>query len=394
MKKIFIILLLFPNLIFAQHHNIDSLDAFIAKQVIEYKLPGLAIGIIKDNKVIFKKGYGVTSTLDGLAVTTRTIFPVMSCTKAFTATAIGILVDEGKISWNENVIKYLPDFKLSDPWITKELTISDILSHRSGLISYDGDLLWYGTNYTRQEIADKIQYSPIRNNFRVDFGYQNVMYLVAGLIIEKVSGKTWDEFIKGKIFTPLSMVNSSTSILQMEKNINYAKPHLQNKPIKPVNMDNIGPAGSVNSNIDEMMNWLQMWLGKGRINDTIIINENTFETITSIKTLTSSTFESGYGFGWYISYVAGKKVLKHDGGMPGYKSSIVLFHENSAGIVLLTNKISPINDQLINVITDYLTKPEKINWLEADRNMSRKKLFMLGTRKERMLINSILLYRT
>lgn len=372
MKKLFIFLILVPNVIFAQQQDTASLNIFIAKQVKDYKVPGLAIGIIKGNKVVFKNGYGVTSTLDNFPVTTQTIFPLSSCTKAFTAAAMAVLIDEGKISWNDKVIKFLPDFKLSDPWITKELTISDILSHRSGLNSYDGDLLWYGTNYTKKEIVNKIQYSPIKNNFRIDFGYQNVMYLVAGMVIEAVSGKPYDEFVKEKLLKPLSMTKTSTSVLEMRKDKSYAQPHLKNKPIKLVNMDNIAPAAAINSNIDEMMRWMQMWIGQGRINDTIIINENSFETITTIKTLTSGTTERGYGFGWYIDYRDGEKVLHHDGGMPGYKSSIVLFPKRGDAIVILTNKISPINDQLINVLKDYLTNPQKVNWLQADSNMSRK----------------------
>jgi CubicO group peptidase (beta-lactamase class C family) len=372
MKKLIVFLYLLPNLVFAQFQDTDSLDAFVAKQLKDYKVPGLAIGIIKENKVIFKKGYGVTSTVDNFPVTTQTIFPLSSCTKAFTAAAMAVLVDEGKINWNDKVIKYLPDFKLSDPWITKELTISDILSHRSGLNSYDGDLLWYGTNYTKNEVVRKIQYAPIKNNFRIDFGYQNVMYLVAGLVIEKVSGKAYEVFVKEKLLNPLSMTKTSTSILQMQKDKDYAQPHLKNKPINLVNMDNIAPAGAINSNIDEMMKWMQMWIGQGRINNTIVINEHSFETITTIKTLTSNTNEQGYGFGWYIKHRNGEKILNHDGGMPGYKSSIVLFPKSGDAIVILTNKISPISDQLISVITEYLTKSEKTNWLQAEKNMSRK----------------------
>lgn len=372
MKRLSIFLYLLPNIIFAQQQEIDSLDIFIAKQVQDYKVPGLAIGIIKGNKVIFKKGYGVTSSLDNFPVTTQTIFPLSSCTKAFTAAAMAVLVDEGKINWNDKVIKFLPDFKLSDPWITKELTISDILCHRSGLNSYEGDLLWYGTNYTEKEIVRKIQYSPIKNNFRIDFGYQNVMYLVAGMVIEVVSGRTYDKFVKEKLLDPLSMTKTSTSIVEMKKDKDYAQPHLQNKPIKLINMDNIAPAGAINSNIDEMMKWMQMWIGEGRINDTIIINENSFETITSIKTMTSGTSERGYGFGWYINYKDGEKILSHDGGMPGYKSNIVLFPKYGDAIVILTNKISPISDQLLSVLSQYLTKSEKTNWFQADKNMSRK----------------------
>lgn len=211
MKKLFLVLLIMPCLVFAQYQT-DSLDHFIAKQVADYHVPGLAIGIVKGNKLVFKKGYGINSTVDSLPVNVQTVFPIMSCTKAFTAAAIGILVDEGKVHWNDKVIQYLPDFKLSDPWITKHLTIADILSHRSGLKGFDGDLLWYGTNYSRREIVRRMQYSAIRNNFRSEFGYQNVMYIVAGLIIEKVSGQTWDDFIQQHFFSPLSMNGSSTKI--------------------------------------------------------------------------------------------------------------------------------------------------------------------------------------
>src|SRR5690606_1161298 len=158
-KKIFLILLVLPNFILAQSLELDSLDAFISKQVKDYTIPGLSIGIIKDNKIVFAKGYGVTNNVDLLPVSSQTVFPIMSCTKAFTAAALGILVDQGKIKWNDKVIKYLPDFKLSDPWITKELTISDLLCHRSGLETFEGDLLWYGTNYSRQEVVRRIRFS-------------------------------------------------------------------------------------------------------------------------------------------------------------------------------------------------------------------------------------------
>ncbi len=154
MRKLSILLLILSHIGFGQNHRLDSLDWFIAKQVIDYEIPGLAIGIIKENYIRFHKEYGVTSTIDSFPVTSNTIFPILSCTKAFTAAGIGILVDEGKLDWNDKVIKYLPDFKLSDPWITKELIISDLLSHRSGLGEYDGDLLWYGTQYSREEILE------------------------------------------------------------------------------------------------------------------------------------------------------------------------------------------------------------------------------------------------
>lgn len=368
MKKIFIFLYLIPSFIFAQQQSSDSLDAFIAKQVIEYKIPGLAIGIIKNNQIVFKKGYGINSTIDSLPVTTQTIFPILSCTKAFTAAAIGILIDEDKINWNDKVIKYLPNFKLSDPWITKELTIADILSHRSGLESSEGDLLWYGTNYSRQEIVRRIQFSPVRNNFRADYGYQNVMYLVAGLIIEKITGQTWDNFIKERLFIPLSMNSSSTSIIQIIKSGNYAHPHLKNEPIPLMNMDNIGPAGSINSTIDDMLLWMKLWIDEGVYDGNKILSKNTFHTITSPKIMLSEKSTESYGFGWNIGIENGKKVIEHGGGMPGFKSTVIISPDNRTGIVILSNKISYFNDELIGVISEYLDS-KKINWEHADKNL-------------------------
>jgi len=372
MKKIIIVLLALPRLLFAQNLQTDSLDAFIAKEVSDYNVPGLSIGVIKGDRIILKKGYGINSIVDRIPVTTQTVFPIMSCTKAFTAAAMGILVDEGKVHWNDKVIEYLPDFKLSDPWITKHLTIADILSHRSGLESFEGDLLWYGTNYTRKEIVRRIQYAAIRNNFRVDFGYQNVMYLVAGLIIEKVTGQTWDNFIKTRFFLPLSMSSSSTSITQMMSNNNYAHPHMRNAPIPIINMDNIAPAGAINSNIDDMIYWLRLWINKGVYNGKRLFSEDTYKTITSAKVMFSNNADDAYGFGWYLGYENGRKILMHAGGMPGYKSLITIIPDDSIAIVILTNKITYLNEELADVITTYL-QTKAMNWQEADENMYGKK---------------------
>ncbi len=325
-------------------------------------MPGLAIGVIHNNEVIFRKGYGVTSVENGSPISAQTVFPILSCSKAFTATCLGMLVDEGKLNWNDKVIKYLPDFKLSDPWITKELTISDLMSHRSGLRSFDGDLLWYGSNYSIDEIIDKIQYYPIKGSFRLDFNYNNVMYLVAGKIIDKVSGLTWNEFIKTRVFDVLGMTNSSTTLLDLIDIPNYPRPHIAGKPIEPVSLDNAAPAGGINSSIDDMLLWLQMHLNKGELHEKKIISQKTFETITSPKIMLSEQYLRSYGFGWYIDYEDKQKVLFHGGGMPGYKSMIAFYPESKIGIVVLTNKISMINEGLVNMISTYIMHPSLADW--------------------------------
>ncbi len=370
MKSFFILILLLPGTLLAQQ-RVDSLDYFIQKQVIDYNIPGLAIGVVKDNIVVFKKGYGLVNALDTIPVTTQTIFPILSCTKAFTAAAFGILVDRGKLRWSDKVITYLPHFKLSNQKVANELTISDILSHKSGLETFEGDLLWYGTDYSRKEIVRRIQYSPLRAKFRSQFGYQNVMYPVAGLIIEKVSGDTWDDFIHKEIFLPLSMENSSTSIRTLRNGRNYAHPHLKDKPIPLINMDNIGPAGSVNSNMEDMLSWLQLWINEGGYRGKQLLSHTSFHTITSPKIKVSGRSDESYGFGWYLEDENESKLLSHSGGMPGYKSHVIVNPQSRAGIVILTNKISYIHEQLAGVILKYL-ESDSINWTEADNQLYGK----------------------
>jgi CubicO group peptidase (beta-lactamase class C family) len=370
MKLLFCLLLLLSHRVFSQHDPIDSLDAFISKQVCGYHVPGLSIGIIKGNKIVFQKGYGVMSAKDSAHVTASTIFPILSCSKAFTAAAIGMLVQEGKIKWDDKVVKYLPDFALSDPWITSHLTISDILSHRSGLESFEGDLLWYGTQYSRREIVRRLRYSPIKNNFRADFGYQNILYLAAGLIIEKVSGKTWDSFVQEKLFVPLHMNHTTTSIKDVDSN-NLALPHLGDAPGAPVNLDNIGPAGSINSNIEDMLGWLQLWIDGGKYHGVPLLSNNTVETMTSPKTFISENGDHSYGFGWEIEWNNQHKIISHGGGMPGYKSLVTIDPASQIGIIILTNKISYINEELTSIILDYLNGVQ-INWRESDKNLATR----------------------
>jgi CubicO group peptidase (beta-lactamase class C family) len=341
----------------------DSLDWFIQKQVKDYQVPGVAVGIVKGDKIVLSKGYGYTSASDSVKVTAQTIFPIMSCTKAFTAAAIGMLVDEGKLKWNDKVIKFLPHFKLSDPHVTSQLTIADILSHRSGLETSEGDLLWYASGYSREEIINRIRYSPIKNRFRKDYGYQNVMYLVAGMIIKQVTGMSWDQFVQERIFEPLKMHHSSTSIKHIDSN-RFALPHLMNTPVAPMNLDNIGPAGSINSTVSDMLKWAQLWLNEGQVNGAQLISRNSIHEMTSPKIWMSPKQETAYGFGWEIN----EGVISHGGGLPGYKSLLTIDKYNKIAVIVLTNKNSYINEELSGAILEFL-KTDTLNWLQHDKKI-------------------------
>ena len=229
---------------------ISKVDQYIQKSKDDWKVPGVAIGIIKNDSLVFAKGYGLRRIDKKDKVDENTLYGIASNSKAFTAAAIAILVDEGKVKWDDPVKKHLPYFELYDPYVSNNMTIRDLLCHRSGLKTFSGDLIWYGSNYSRKEVVQRAKYLKPSYGFRSHYGYSNIMYLTAGLVIEAVSGKTWDEFIKERIFIPLGMNNSNTSESVIVKQDNYAMPHITYKeeiiPYNYVKWDNIAPAGAMN----------------------------------------------------------------------------------------------------------------------------------------------------
>lgn len=345
-----------------------KLDAYIAKVVLDAKVTGMAIGIIKDDEVVFARGYGVSSIETNAPVNTETQFVIGSCSKAFTAAAIGILVDEGKLDWNDKVIDHLPWFSLHDDYITKELTIEDLLCHRSGLSTFAGDILWFGTSYTSEEVVKRIKVIPIKKEFRSEFGYLNVMFIAAGLVIEAVTGKTWQEFVEERILKPLQMNHSTSKFEDFKANSNIALPHFEGKSLPPINYDNGGPVGGINASVEDILKWMKMWINNGLIGDEPFLSQRTFRTITSSHSIISSgsrtepmgTHFVTYGFGWRLYDYAGRKIVQHGGALPGYLSQVVIVPEEKLGIVILVNDLVPIHDAVANKILDlFLTDKNK-----------------------------------
>jgi CubicO group peptidase (beta-lactamase class C family) len=205
--------------------RLKEIDAYSAQAGVDWKVPGFAIAIVKDDQVVFAKGYGVLELGKTPAVDENTLFAIASNSKAFTAAALAILVDEGKVKWDDKVTKYLPSFELYDPYVTHELTIRDLLSHRSGLATFGGDLLWYESEYSRDEILRRIRFLKPTSSFRSRFGYQNVLFLAAGEVVAKVTGKSWDEFVRERFFGPLGMKRTVTSHADLLNSSNVAIPH-------------------------------------------------------------------------------------------------------------------------------------------------------------------------
>lgn len=207
----------------AQYRGLRGSSKFISQQMEEWEVPGCAVAIVKDGKVIFAEGFGFRDVLKGLKVTPQTLFAIASCTKAFTAAAIGILADEGKIEWDTPVQDYVPTFKLHDPRTTQYVTVRDLLCHRSGLARHDA--MWYGSSYTRKDIFDRIRHLEPNLDFRSAWQYSNIVYSAAGCLIEQITGKTWEEFVRERIFHPLEMKSSNFSFEETKTFPDFALPH-------------------------------------------------------------------------------------------------------------------------------------------------------------------------
>ncbi|MEZ4825118.1 MAG: serine hydrolase [Bacteroidia bacterium] len=371
----------------------EKLDAYLAKTVADYQVPGLAIAVVKDGQTVFSHGYGLRDTGTDKPITPSSLFGIASCSKAFTATCIGMLVDEGKLNWDDRVIDHLPDFQLYDPYITRELRVRDLLCHRAGFDTFDGDLLWYGTSYSREEIVRRIRYLPLKNSFRSKFGYSNVMFITAGEVVEAVSGMSWDEFVQKRIFDPLEMKDATTTNQHFKKKDERALPHLQGKVTEDINYDNSGPAASLNASVSDLSHWLTFWLGGGKYGDKQLLSPQSWKEITSAQTAQNPSnleqqmgihFES-YALGWRIFDYAGRKVVEHDGGLPGYISKVAFLPEENLGLVILTNGMPAVlNMALRNEVIDrFMGRPEN-DW--AGRMLSIEKnylAYVAGQKTER-----------
>jgi len=349
----------------------EKLDTYIEKSRLAWNIPGMAVAIVKDGKVVFSKGYGLKNIEKKDKVTEETLFAIASNSKPFTSAALAILVDEGRLNWDDKVRKYLPYFKLYDPYVSEEMTVRDLLCHRSGLATFSGDLLWYETNFSRKEVIQKAQYLKPVHGFRTKFGYSNIMYIAAGEVIQAVTDSTWEDYVEAKFLKPLGMKHTNTSIKYLTKEKNFAKPHFVEPGKKAVtinymNWDNCAPAAGLNSSVKDMCNWLIMNVSEGKFKGKkIVSNKQLWEmqtphTIIPVRRKSPNQHFDSYGLGWSIADYKGKKVLNHGGGADGMISKTVLIPEDGFAFVVLTNSINYLPSALENyILEDYMGTPEK-----------------------------------
>ena len=384
----FVLLLALPLFVYSQalDEKIKEIDDYANVVSNTWKGPGMAIAIVKDDKVVFAKGYGARELGKNEPVDENTVFAIASNSKAFTTAGLAILIDEKKLAWDDKVSKYLPEFRMYDPWVTSELTIRDLVSHRSGLDTFSGDLLWYETNFTPDEVLSRVRYLKPVSSFRSRYGYQNLMFIAAGRVIEKISGKSWSQFIKERILDPLGMSRTTTSIKDLKDNA--AIPHNESggtlRVLQRGNVDAADSAAALNSSVADLSKWMRLQLGRGKFeNKQIFSPQRSWEmwqpnimipiSENGSRSLPSRHFNS-YGLGWFIYDYQGRKIINHGGGLDGMLSNTVLIPEENAGFVVLTNSEYPGYAVMMNKIRDVLVNAPKRDWnAEAIEQVKRGK---------------------
>ncbi|SDB51865.1 CubicO group peptidase, beta-lactamase class C family [Flavobacteriaceae bacterium MAR_2010_188] len=333
----------------AQQIPLDSLDLQIHQLIKDFDIPGLSIGIVRNDSIIFSKGYGILEKDKERQVDENTIFGIGSISKSFTALTLGILVDEGKIDWDDKVIDYLPYFELYAPYVTDNFTIRDLLTHRSGLTDVSGGTLWYHSDYSREEVIKRLKYLEPITGFREKPAYQNVMYVVASEIVKTVSGMSWDNFVKNRVFDKLEMSNTTSLSAERESNANLAQPHIWNEDYEKVaieqeNGDNLAPGGFIYSSSNEMSNYMRLMLNNGTFGNDTIVNPKIIDEIFKpqiIYPLGGAPFYNeftSYGFGWWLTPINGHKIIEHSGGIDGMSANLVMIKDMNLGFVILTNE--------------------------------------------------------
>jgi CubicO group peptidase (beta-lactamase class C family) len=370
------------------------MDAYVSRVLKEFDVPGISVAIVKDGKVVLTKGYGLRKVGEPTPVDEHTLFGIASNTKAFTAAALAMLVDEGKLGWDDPVTKYLPNFQMYDAYVTRELTIRDLLTHRSGLGLGAGDLMfWPNTTFTRDEIMHRIRFLKPASGFRSRYAYDNVLYLVAGQIIPSVTGKSWDDFVRERIFVPLEMTESNVTVKALKPGMNVVSPHTKiDEKVTPIpfnDLDNGAPAGSINSNAVDMAKWVVVQLDKGLIRASKDGKQRLFSerqsramwAVTTPLNVNDPPAElaalkanyAGYGLGWSLGDYRGRKTVSHTGGLAGMVSRVMLIPEINAGVVVLTNQEQggAFNSVALHVMDYYLNAPAT-DWTAAFRTVAER----------------------
>lgn len=347
---------------------LQGFDDFVRARMDDWSVPGVAMAIVKDDSVILMKGYGYRDVADRKPVTSQTLFAIGSATKAFTATVVATLVDDGKLDWDEPVRTYLPWFELEDEFATQRMTPTDLLTHDSGLPRHD--LVWYGSDASREQLVRRLRYLQPSADFRSRFQYQNLMVMTAGYLAGQVAGTTWEDLVRTRIFQPLGMTHSDLSVEALQQAPDYAfgyrkkeaaesekkaatdgqEPDIADRVVRMPfrKIDNIGPAGSINSNVADMVQWLKLHMGDGTVDGTRIVSTTNLQKLHTAKMVVTggplaTLFRQPempylmYALGWFVQPYRGHEMLQHGGNIDGFSALVSFLPRDRMGLVILTN---------------------------------------------------------
>jgi CubicO group peptidase (beta-lactamase class C family) len=349
------------------------------KTMADWKVPGLAVAIVKNGEVVLLEGYGVRDVAGQAPVTPDTLFAIGSATKAFTATALALLVDDGKLAWDKPVREALPAFKLKDPLASERLTPRDLVTHRSGLPRHD--LVWYAAPHSREELVSRLEYLEPSADFRARWQYQNLMFMTAGYLAGAVAGTTWEEFVRARIFTPLGMTASNFSVEVSKQSSDFAKPHQErDEKVAEIafrNIDAVGPAGSINSSARDMSRWLLLQTGGGTVGGTRVLSAPGLAELHKPQVVVGESGQdpeisgTSYALGWFVESYRGYPRVHHGGNIDGFSTMVSFVPREGIGVVAFVNLSgSPVPGIVAQQAIDRLLGLAPIDW--SARLMQRR----------------------
>jgi len=375
-KAILLLAFISPFFLLAQKPTdprLQGLDTFAMKVLKDRYAPGVSVAVVEKNKIIYTGGFGYRDYEKRLPVTENTLFAIGSCTKAFTASMIGMLQNEGKIDIDKPVRNYLPELKFYNEYTNDHATLRDMMCHRTGLPRHD--FSWYGSTASRNELLARIQYLEPSAELREKYQYNNFMFMAQGVLIEKITGKSWEENVRERILKPLGMNNTDLSVIDMEKSPDRSLAYtIKNDTIVEAipyrNIDAIAPAGAINSCSKDMANWLLTWINNGKFNGKEIIPPSFRSQAINVQMATGGTapgpehpdiYFSGYGFAWGMSSYRGHYRVEHSGGIDGFITLTSFFPSDSIGIFVVSSQTA-VSTIIRNFIADRMLKLSPINW--------------------------------
>ncbi len=368
--------------------SFSKLESMIPGLLRDLETPGLAVAAIKDDAVVYAAGFGTRTLHCSEPVDGNTLFAIASMSKSTAGLCLAMLVEEGRLNWNDRVIDHLPDFALADAYATREIRVRDLLMHNSGLPEVSGGTVWYGSEYSREEVVRRMRWLRPAVSFRGAFAYQNICYLAAAQVIQRVSGETWDEMVARRVFAPLDMTRTQATGAAARQMENLANPHaILNGRLQSIahrNHDNLGPGASIYSSVWDLAQYARLFLNGGRVNGEALVAPHIFAELTTPQIAAplpnygpiwgryNSNFRA-YGYGWYLIDYAGMKMVYHSGGVDGFRGQICFVPEKNAGVVVLSNQES--REAYISVlltVMDSLLGLEPVDWAGAARLEDQK----------------------